>query len=469
MQQNCKLDRPSNASRIRRTNASKLPNVFVVFETSKIRQLRSPLKRKSEKWQGACIDNGAQKTVIGLKQALAYCSFVGVPFNPRKNRNIYRFGVDERESLGSIEIRIPLPGFAFIPIQVDVIPTNIPFLLGLDTLDKCKMYFDNTTNKLVWPKGNWEHPVVRKLGHAYVEWKPSDQILFTRAELLRLHREFQHPSDDKLLSFLKKARPSEFNGETRKILEEISSACNTCQRLGPKPLRFKGTLSSGEELIFGEELSIDLMFIDSEAILHIVDTATRFSAAVFLREYGQSVEGIWLAFIEVWRTMYAGYPNRLRADAGSAFTWLRWKSITDFVGITLRISGVESHNSLGVGERYHARLRRFYRKVKLEFPQLSKDIILRLAVKAMNDTMGENGLVPSLLVFGIIPRFPIINSELPTQKERMEALASAQMEMNSIIAERRISAALQRNIPRSAGQVLEVGDEVLVYRENPDV
>ena len=56
----------------------------------------------------------------------------------------------------------------------------------------------------------------------------------------------------------------------------------------------------------------------------------------------------------------------------------------------------------------------------------------------MNDTIGENGLVLSRLVIGITPRFPIISSDLPTQKERMDILRSAQTEMNGIIAERRI-------------------------------
>jgi hypothetical protein len=60
----------------------------------------------------------------------------------------------------------------------------------------------------------------------------------------------------------------------------------------------------------------------------------------------------------------------------------------------------------------------------------------------MNDSIGENGLVPSLLVFGFIPRYPALNTELPKQKVRMEVIAAAQMAMNSIIAERRIATAL---------------------------
>ncbi len=35
---------------------------------------------------------------------------------------------------------------------------------------------------------------------------------------------------------------------------------------------------------------------------------------------------------------------------------------------------------------------------------------LQLAVKAMNNTMGPEGLVPSYLVFESIPRFPVVDS-----------------------------------------------------------
>ena len=83
----------------------------------------------------------------------------------------------------------------------------------------------------------------------------------------------------------------------------------------------------------------------------------------------------------------------------------------------------------------------------------------------MNDTMGENGLVPSRIVFGIIPRFPILNTELPTQKQRMEIIKSAQAEMNSIVAERRVLAALTRDIPPAADRNYKLGEEVLVYSE----
>ena len=356
-----------------------------------------------------------------------------------------------------------------MPIEADVFKSNVPFLLGLDWLDKLQLYLDTTRNVLIRSPGNISMPVVRKFGYVYREWQREDTLLFSGSELIKLRRGFRHPTDTKLLNLIRKARPHEATETTTRVLKKISKSCNTCQRLGSQPTRFMTTLPTIQEVKFGEKISMDLMFIEGKAILHIVDIATRFSSAIFLdsqgNNYGQSVNEVWLAFLEAWCTLYTGFPNRIRTDAGSVFTSPRWKEIAESVGIELQISSVEAHNSLGIGERLHAPLRRIYRKIVFDFAQIDRNIGLKLSIKAMNDTNGDNGLVPSLVVFGIIPRFPIISSDIPTQKERMLAFSRAQMEMNAVVAERRILAALTRSIPAATDFVLEIGQEVLVYQE----
>jgi hypothetical protein len=63
--------------------------------------------------------------------------------------------------------------------------------------------------------------------------------------------------------------------------------------------------------------------------------------------------------------------------------------------------------------------------------------------------MGTNGLVSSLIVFGVVPRFPPMSIDLPKQRDRMAALAAAQMKMSAIVSENRITAALAHNLPSS--------------------
>ena len=86
----------------------------------------------------------------------------------------------------------------------------------------------------------------------------------------------------------------------------------------------------------------------------------------------------------------------------------------------------------------------------------------------MNGTNGENSLVPSLLVFGIIPRFLTISLHFPTHRERMKALSEAQMEMNAIISEGRVSEILHHSVPQAIDRIYKVGQEVQRYREGPD-
>lgn len=52
-------------------------------------------------------------------------------------------------------------------------------------------------------------------------------------------------------------------------------------------------------------------------------------------------------------------------------------------------------------------------KLKMGYPLAKPKLLLACATMVINDTMGEDGLVPSLLVFGIIPRFSVTSTDLP--------------------------------------------------------
>ena len=61
---------------------------------------------------------------------------MGVNFRPHKINHKYQFGEDKQNSLGSIPIRIPIQDNKVIQTEVDVVAANVPFLIGLDFLDK---------------------------------------------------------------------------------------------------------------------------------------------------------------------------------------------------------------------------------------------------------------------------------------------------------------------------------------------
>jgi hypothetical protein len=309
-----------------------------------------------------------------------YCKFLGIPFALSISKRVFAFGVDKRNSLGIPHMILPTPNDSIIMLEVDVVLTNVPMLLGFDVLDKFGLSADTRHNVLHCTAEDWNLPLVRKLGHVYLEWSATDRILYTKSELQKLHRNFSHPSTQNLFELHKRAKVDNVDANTRAVLSDIENACSTCQRYSSKPLRPKTTLPSGEELHFGSELLMDPMFINGKAVLHFIDSATRLNAATFLdshsESYGQSSDGIRDSFIDIWCSIYTGYPERLRIDSESTFTSVKWKTLTEPRGITLRISGVEAHNSLGIGERYHGPLRRLYQKSEHEFPHVGPVLLL---------------------------------------------------------------------------------------------
>lgn len=66
---------------------------------------------------------------------------------------------------------------------------------------------------------------------------------------------------------------------------------------------------------------------------------TRLSTATFVdfhgKNFGGTVEKIWLAFSMPWFLMYTAYPNRLRTNQGSVYKPSRWRQITDLNGVQL--------------------------------------------------------------------------------------------------------------------------------------
>lgn len=133
--------------------------------------------------------------------------------------------------------------------------------------------------------------------------------------------------------------------------------------------------------------------------------------------------------------------------------------------MAVEITPIESSNSMGIGERYHAPLRRIFLKIQHDSPGTDKELILAIANKAMNDTAGPEGLVPTFLVFGVIPRIPTLSHELPEQNERLKMMSKARLEMEPISAKLRSRTVPKKRASNAAHAILKEGDPVLVWRK----
>lgn len=73
-----------------------------------------------------------------------------------------------------------------------------------------------------------------------------------------------------------------------------------------------------DDTVFDQELKLYLMWLDSKAILHLVDVAFEYSNAVFLG--CQRVEDVWDDFVTCWATVFTGHAAPICLDKRSQLT-----------------------------------------------------------------------------------------------------------------------------------------------------
>jgi hypothetical protein len=111
---------------------------------------------------------------------------------------------------------------------------------------------------------------------------------------------------------------------------------------------------------------------------------------------------------------------------------------------------VEAHNSIGKVERYYGLLRRAYKILSSELSSANKEAILQITVKAVNDSAGPDGIVPTLLVFGAYPCITRDSLLSPFITERAEVIYKVMKEVRRLYAKRQVNDALAiRNKPNT--------------------
>jgi hypothetical protein len=125
-------------------------------------------------------------------------------------------------------------------------------------------------------------------------------IHFLKLELMRILNGFHHPSARKLYRILQRSKPTEVPPHLLSELEYISKFCETCQRTVLKPLLFQPTIT--RDLGFGEELHMDLMWLDGKPVLHVTDVAAKYSSASVLEN--ESAVNVWKALTLCWTTFF---------------------------------------------------------------------------------------------------------------------------------------------------------------------
>ena len=113
-----------------------------------------------------------------------------------------------------------------------------------------------------------------------------------------------------------------------------------------------------------------------------------------------------------------------------------FKQYATIFGTVIRSVPVKAHNLVRMVERYYGTLRRIYHIITTELLDISKDIALQMAFKAINDSAGPNGLISTLLVFGAYLCMVESDAPNPIVIQRAAALKKAMGEVKKLRAER---------------------------------
>ena len=157
-------------------------------------------------------------------------------------------------------------------------------------------------------------------------------------------------------------------------------------------------------------------------------------------------------------------------NASTNFDSIEFRAEAKILGITCHQISVVAHWSIEKVEKYHEPIRRAYDIIQVKTRGIiSKNAMLQMAFKAVNDTAGPNGLVPTLLVFGAYSR--IVTDSLPSasQQQRANAMTKAMSKLRKLKAQRKVEDALNtRNGPdtiQTLPLALSLGSKVQIYRE----
>jgi hypothetical protein len=109
---------------------------------------------------------------------------------------------------------------------------------------------------------------------------------------------------------------------------------------------------------FNYAVQIDVFYLDGKPVLHIVDEATLFIAAHFLKD--KSIRTVWDTLCTCWINTYLGPLDYFVHNAGKNFLSIEFQREARTMAVDVKEVPVEAHNSIGKVKQRYAPLRRTY-------------------------------------------------------------------------------------------------------------
>ena len=438
------------------------------------------------------LDCGCTRTVAGefwMSEFISTLSADDTKLVREESSNaIYRFG-DGGECKSFKRVIIPIKiGSRDYLLRVEVVANEIPLLLSKGTMKSLGVTESNLDlkNDLWILDGEEVRLHCTTSGHYCVPISSfqvdSENITLTvleleklgkkekRAKAIKLHRQFGHASDEKLLKLIKESNIDD--KQLNACVREVCASCEICQKYKPAPL--KPAVSLPLATRFNHVVCLDLKehVQGKQWILHMIDAATRYSAARWIKSKRKEI--IAAKLFEMWIS-YFGKPKTLMSDNGGEFDNSLYKEVSQILGIEVIMPPGESPFSNGIVERHNKVLYETMMKTRQD-ADCDDDVALAWACSAKNALQNHGGYSPNQLVFGYNVNIPtVLTDKLPalsstTSSEiirtNLEALHAARK--NYIEAENstKIRKALKHKTRVYTEQNFQQGDKVFFKRKS---
>ena len=440
----------------------------------------------------AVLDCGASKTVCGMVWLTNYISNLSPKAKQRvkyeKSKNTFKFG-DGQKVTSLKQAQIPaVIGDTKVMIITDVIDSDLPLLLSQQSMKKAKTILnlnDDTVNIL----GQTIPLTVSTSGHYLLALNKNKQVLCdsdrnpsmkivlhvkdleTTAVATKLHRQFCHPSADRLIKLVKnQAKDSD---DLIEAIKKVTISCKVCEKYKkPAPRPVVGFPMASR---FGECVAMDLKeFEPNVYLLHVIDHFTRLSAGAVIRN--KKPETVIRELFRNWIQIY-GAPEAFLTDNGGEFNNSAFRELGEKFNINIKTTAAYSPWSNGLVERHNAIMAEMVKKTK-EDTGCSLELAVSWSVAAHNSLSNIHGFSPFQLVFSRNPTIPNLqNAKLPALQEEttsdvirnnLEAMHSARRAYMASESSNKIQRALSHNV-RTTGEIKYfTGDKVFYQRNNKE-
>ena len=434
----------------------------------------------------AVIDSGCPRTVCGSKWYATYLDSMSdeqkSKLQSESSNAVFRFG-DSSPITSKEKVYLPVTiKDKNLYLPTEVVNADVPLLLSKEALKKGKAVtdFQRETIQIY----DSEQPMIcTSSGHYAIPIKPHSTELTPnivmhivtdsvnkKTAAKKLHHQFGHPSTKKLVKFVKDS--GEDNEELIKELEDVRSNCDTCKRYKPTPPRPVVTFPLATE--FNQTVGMDLKIYKNNAIyfLHLVDHATRFSAACVIRSKKAAV--IITAIFTIWIAVF-GCPQTILSDNGGEFANQDFMDMCHNLSINFITTAAESPWSNGLVEKHNELIGDAVFKI-MEDVKCSVEIALCWAVNAKNSLQNIHGFSPYQLTFGRTPKLPsAFTDKLPALEgvthsqliaDQLNALHKARQEFIKLESSEKLRRALKARTRTHNNIRYFQGENVFYKRED---